>query len=433
MTNEINKEVCDCCKGNILIGHRYLTCENCTKIVHKKCYKKSKFATHNSKQMCQACISTIPKRYNPFEEYSNMQGDTDNDSDHFYNREFDKEISIIQDANVVLNNCKNYLSKSTKSLNSDSSVDFSTLFYNIDGNKSNFDSFVSELSSLAMKFSVVGLAETNVGKDETSSLFKIDGYKSFYNEKIEEKSKGTGVALYVLDTFNAIENEKFSTSSPNMESLFLTINDNKKTINIGTVYRSPNGDNEKFFEEFQMLIEQFPKNTTSIIMGDFNFDLFKRLESAIENFEDIFLSQGLFPLISLATHKVSDKSASCIDNIFTNCIENIYLTGVISDMGSHHSPIFSLFNLNLKGYSGNTGSQLQEYSYSSKNIDALAHELNAELIEVYKELDFDSFFLLFKNSIDQCCKLEKPRYSKRNPVNNPWITDGIIDGGADVH
>ena len=53
--------------------------------------------------------------------------------------------------------------------------------------------------------------------------------------------------------------------------------------------------------------------------------------------------------------------------------------------------------------------------------------LNAELIEVYKSLDFEGFFQLFKDGIDHCCKLAKPKYSKRNPINNPWITDGIID------
>ena len=163
-------------------------------------------------------------------------------------------------------------------------------------------------------------------------------------------------------------------------------------------------------------------------MGDFNFNLFKRLESAIERFEDIFLSQGLFPLISLATHKTNlNNNNSCIDNIFTNNVENCCLSGVIDDMSQHHSPIFSFFNLNLSVPGGKTVKQIQEYSYSTKNIEALAQELSAELVDVYKELDFESFFLLFKNSIDQCCKLEKPRYSKRNPINNPWITDGIID------
>ena len=424
----LNREVCDCCKGNILIGHRYITCGNCTKIVHKKCYKKSRFAVHNMKEMCPTCICNIPKRYNPFSECCNQaQDNTEDESDHFYNRELHNEIPMLQEANKVLVNCRNCFSNSMSTLVQDTDSDFSTLFYNIDGNKSNFDTFVSELLASTIKFSVIGIAETNVGKNELASLFKMDNYKSFYGEKNSDKSKGSGVALYVHDAFNAIENEKLSITSPDIEALFLTMNINNKKINIGTVYRSPNGDKDKFFEEFNVLIEQFPKNTTSIIMGDFNFDLFKRLESAIENFEDIFLSQGYFPLISLSTHTSPGKNSSCIDNILTNNIENVCLSGVIRDIGKHHSPIFTFLNLNLANSSYKSPMQIQEYSYSSKTIEALNKELNGELIDVYKNLDFDSFFMIFKDSVDQCCKLKKPRYSKRNPINNPWITDGIID------
>ena len=161
-------------------------------------------------------------------------------------------------------------------------------------------------------------------------------------------------------------------------------------------------------------------------MGDFNFDLFKRLQSVVGKFEDIFLSQGLYPLISLATH-TTNSSSSCIDNILTNAIEKCCLSGIIDDIGLHHSHIFSIFGLNLSGTSGKQTLQIQEYSYSAKNIEALQQELNAELIEVYRSLDSESFFQLFKDGIDHCCKLAKPKYSKRNPINNPWITDGIID------
>ena len=300
-------------------------------------------------------------------------------------------------------------------------------FYNIDGNKANFDTFISQLSNIALDFSVIGIAETNIGRGEVASLFNIDGYKSFYNDKVSDKVKGTGVAMYVHEGYNAVENEKFTSTTSSMESLFLTISCKNKNINIGTVYRSPSGNDEQFFEELTSLIEQFPNNITTIIMGDFNYDLFKRLQSTIDKFENIFLSQGLFPLISLTTHTSNGKDSSCIDNIFTNAVDKVSITGVIQDLGVHHSPIFSLFNLNLGSQNSKPSLQMQEYSYSSKNIDALAQELSAELIDVYKNLDFESFFTLFRNSIDQCCKLAKPRYSKRNPINNPWITDGIID------
>ena len=84
-------------------------------------------------------------------------------------------------------------------------------------------------------------------------------------------------------------------------------------------------------------------------------------------------------------------------------------------------------NLNLDKASCKSHAQIQEYSYSSKNIDSLTKELDLDLVEIYKTLDFHSFFLLFKNCIDQCCKLATPKCSKRNPINNPWITDAIID------
>ena len=187
-----------------------------------------------------------------------------------------------------------------------------------------------------------------------------------------------------------LKTKKLCLISPDIESLFVTVNDSNKKINIGTIYRSPSGDEEKFLEDFLSLIEQFPKNTTSIIMGDFNFDLFKRLQSVVGKFEDIFLSQGLYPLISLATH-TTNSSSSCIDNIFTNAIEKCCLSGIIDDIGLHHSPIFSIFDLSLSGTSGKQTLQIQEYSYSAKNIEALQQELNAELIEVYKSLDFESF------------------------------------------
>ena len=427
INTNISKEVCGCCKHAILIGQRFAVCENFPKIIHKKCYKQSHFAIHNSKQMCPNCISSVLKRYNPYKEYSDKQSDTEHDYDHFYNQEFSDEISYISQADTILKNCKNYFSKSLASIASDVKADFSTLFYNIDGNKSNFDKFATELSATSVTFSVIGLAETNVSKTELAPLYNLDDYSGFYSETIEGKSKGTGVGLYVHNSFNAIENEKLCITSQNMESIFLTINKNNKKINVGTVYRSPNGDNNKFIEEFTLLVEQFPKNITSIIVGDFNYDLLKQLESAAENFEEVFLSQGFFPLISLATHSSSVAQSSCIDNIFINDIDRITLSGVIKDIGKHHSPVFSLMNLNLDKASCKSHAQIQEYSYSSKNIDSLTKELDLDLVEIYKTLDFHSFFLLFKNCIDQCCKLATPKCSKRNPINNPWITDAIID------
>ena len=46
---------------------------------------------------------------------------------------------------------------------------FSIVFNNIDGNASNFDSFLSEISQYKLPFSIIAIAETNID-DENSDL-----------------------------------------------------------------------------------------------------------------------------------------------------------------------------------------------------------------------------------------------------------------------
>ena len=116
-----------------------------------------------------------------------------------------------------MENCEYYVTRELdEKTNSDS--DFTSLFFIIDGNKSNFGMFVSELSALNHKFSVIGLAETNTDHQQ-ASLYPIDNYNSFYSETLPGKSKGTGVALYVYSSFNATINKLLGIETPDIESL----------------------------------------------------------------------------------------------------------------------------------------------------------------------------------------------------------------------
>ena len=114
----------------------------------------------------------------------------------------------------------------------------SSYFLNIDGNKSNFDSLIVELDRMKHTFSVIGLAETNVGHEE-SPVYKLPNYNSFYQNKQPNKAKGTGVALYVQDKLNAVINELVSGVTENLESLFVTTRNESKVITFGVIYRPP--------------------------------------------------------------------------------------------------------------------------------------------------------------------------------------------------
>ena len=117
-------------------------------------------------------------------------------------------------------------------------------------------------------------------------------------------------------------------------------------MNVGVVYRPPNSNFNDFLSELRGIIKTLPK-TVIYLMGDFNLDLHKsESRSNVEAFKELFISEGLFPVISLATHpNPSTKSKSCIDNIFTNRVETINQSGVVVNNGTAHSPIFLRQNL----------------------------------------------------------------------------------------
>ena len=52
------------------------------------------------------------------------------------------------------------------------------------------------------------------------------------------------------------------------------------------------------------------------------------------------LTNGFLPLISIHTHEKPGCNKSCIDNVFTNSINDYITSGTISESISHHLPIF---------------------------------------------------------------------------------------------
>ena len=179
MIQRIIKEVCDPCKKFINIGQPILECEICFSAIHTKCHKIGGFSTHNGLWCCRNCEKSQPPRYNPF-----PLGNIDEHSDKFYDDDGAYDDITIESISRVLNGCCNY---SIQNLNlalrqfgkinqeADQSckrlakgIQFSSYFFNIDGNKRNFNSFCVELKQLDWEFSVIALAETNIDPDESS-------------------------------------------------------------------------------------------------------------------------------------------------------------------------------------------------------------------------------------------------------------------------
>jgi hypothetical protein len=197
MVNALTKELCSHCQKCINTSQSVTECEKCSCIIHTKCYKYSKFKKVNDNEYCEPCSKLIHAKYNPYKFVECRDGDDDDDSDYDAGYlEMKKVSSVLEYCTPHTNNTFNQIEAKVFEKN------ISMYFLNIDGNQTNFDELIVEMHQYKHKFSVIGLAETNVDPS-ISNTYQIPGYYSFYQATQTGKKKGSGVALYIKDCFNA--------------------------------------------------------------------------------------------------------------------------------------------------------------------------------------------------------------------------------------
>ena len=374
--NKIEKELCGCCIKSINIGQSIVECSECNIAIHAKCHKLAEFQQFHTDSIdwfCKECQQNIVPKYNPFNSWSDSDTkDHDND--------FGDDIIHISN---LLNRCKSYNIKSlnvtTQSLASENEGKLlSSLFFNIDGNKTNFNHFSVLLKSMSHTFNAIGLAETNTSPC-SSGPFTIPNYTSYYQDTREGKFSGTGVALYIHNSLNITVVDEISECSPDIESLITKTTNTDHPVYYGVVYRPNDGNKSLFYEKLQKIFDFLPRKGV-FIMGDYNINLLNK--SIDHSYEETVYSSGYTPLISTITHSKSGCKDSCIDNILTNDPALTLISGTISDNISHHLPIFQISQSPSSITCKSQEKHVQLYEFSSKNISAFVNDLNKNVTRI---------------------------------------------------
>ena len=408
--NNLTKEICSHCRKNVGLGTPHFECSTCNRIMHAKCFKPSNSVASAEKFYCFHCKDQIPVKYNPFKHMTDSEKD-----------DFDPCIQALSDA---LENCNAYTLKDLNTLiTPHMQNNLSAIFQNIDGNKTNFDAFSLELERVSEKFQIIGLAETNIDALE-SNVYQLEGYNCFYQNKHVSKIKGSGVALYVKENLNAVVNDDLSWVTKNLETLFITVQ-HDEPLHIGVLYRPPSGNPTEALHELRKIIEMCPKKNV-YILGDFNINMHDKNSSLVDNFENIIFGLGLFPLIAISTHEKPGCKQTCIDNILTNDIECLVYSGTLNTGVSHHHAVFNIFKSPIITNTKNDSQKMyQYYDYNNRNVDSFVNQLESKLNNEPPE-NFSDFFSVFNEQLDNACKLDQPKFSKRTAKVNPWITQGLI-------
>ena len=428
MTRSLIKEVCGCCLKNINIGQAVTECDKCNCIIHTNCFKKSKFQVINNRSYCNDCNKTIERIYNPFESLCRSRSQ-DSFSDRPYNSEISDCFEELSAISQLLNKCMrhktiyNFNSSLNNSDTSLSNKNFSVMFQNIDGNKTNFDNFAINIEKqFRHKFSVIGLAETNMDP-ANKDLYPLQDYTSFYQDINTNKSKGTGVALYVHNSLKVTPFNDLSKCTPHFESYFVTAMAGSSKITIGVTYNPPSGDDKQYIVELTELLGKCPKENL-YLLGDFNFDLLTLSDEDSKKFEEIIQSYGLFPLISRSTHVRPGCRGTCIDNILTTEPLTVDVTGIIEQSVSHHSSVYAVSKL-LHG-NASKESVAVYYDYSESKTELFLNKIEKLSAENRLGHDLEDFLNIYNTTIDEFFKLDQPKFSKRNWIVNPWITEGLV-------
>ena len=117
--------------------------------------------------------------------------------------------------------------------------------------------------------------------------------------------------------------------------------DERKII-IGCIYKHPTCNLEQFRSQLDNIIKTLnPKRHEIYIFGDINIDFLEyHHHSQTEEFLDMLFANSILPIITKPT-RITDHTATLIDHIYTNSVQNL-TAGILTIDITDHLPIFRL-------------------------------------------------------------------------------------------
>ena len=304
---------------------------------------------------------------------------------------------------------------------------FSILHANIRSVPKNLGDLELYLSNLNNDFSVLALSETWL-KDSTLDHYGLHGYNSEHN--VREGKIGGGVSLFLKDGIEYIKRDDISIMDASIECIFVEIDKlyfhSQRNIVVGVIYRPPGADLDVFNQSLSDILSCIGTgNKSCYIAGDFNINILNSKEhSKTSDFIDLMFSYSLMPHINKPT-RVTERSATLIDNIFSNEIVNDVesMSGILYTDISDHYPIFHI----IKSSSPIDAPKfIFKRTFSASNVDSFKEELlSAQWAEVTEESDaqraYSKWHNIFSDLYNKHFPIKKVKLGYKN--RKPWLSN----------
>ena len=282
-----------------------------------------------------------------------------NNSEHYLNEIF------------INSNCENISVDSINARFGNFNSNFSAIMINIRSLPSNYVKLLAFLTNINVQFSLIILCETWLD-DCIDKLYDIPSY---FHRSVHRNRHGGGIRIYYKTHINVFVLEEDTGIYDTCEILSIKIKiPNITPITCCCIYRPPSSDKNLFIEFIDEKICHGPlRSENSFIIGDFNFDFYKRTELIVAKFYNMLFSNSFKVQITCPTYiKPNTLSpSSIIDQICTKTSYSVSAF-VIDNCISDHLPIY--FHLNL--IVANPIKTIKFRNFSSIKIDNFVDNLN---------------------------------------------------------
>ena len=358
--------------------------------------------------------------FNPFPiNDSTFEDDLDPDLHYFNEVAFNTPYVFQEEIKDLLYETKQY-------------ANISLLHLNIRSLNANFENFRDLLEQSDSTFNIICLTETwsSDADFHSTSLYQLPHYKAIHFERKINK-KGGGVLIYVKDDLKYKTRQDLCISDINCECLTIEIiNKDSKNFLVSCCYKPPNGNTMNLSEHLINIFQHATsENKLFFILGDFNLNCLDFGESSeIKNFYNGIFEHGAIPLITRPT-RVTNTTATLIDNILTNCVFDISLKkGIIKTSITDHFPIFAAITIS-KTKQSIKKIKIKKRNFDDSNKSAFREELiqtDWSFLHFHENpnIMYEEFLKIFSKIYDKYFPLLEIEV-KTKDIKNPWMSKGM--------
>ena len=443
--NRIIKYPCNQCHNSVAKNHRGILCDVCNTWVHASCNNTSiqeyiRISAGNNNWSCLKCINgnvpfssmnsdSINKLYEGKPAFSLFDSDINNERLRFLNSLDSLHTPLDDpdtDENPLSDSCKYYTTEEFKNSVKKKHSKNSFLHLNIASLSLHFSELKNLLKQCEREFDFIGITETGLKQNDGS--LELEGYKPV--DCYTEASRG-GVRIYIKKGISFKPRPDLDTKiSGKLETKFIEVVDDNTIV--GCIYKHPNMSMSEFKIYYTNVLEKLcSKKSQSFLMGDFNIDLLKsNSHTDTSNFLEQNLSSCIRPFILRPT-RITPHSKTLIDNIYSNYLEDNYLSGNIISAISDHLPQFLLTGTShdlpkTKPPRKITFKDYKNFDRQNLILDFIGTDWEEKFQNKSPEHKMSTLIEETNKIIDNNTPSKTIKNNRKHIKQDPWVTAGLL-------